>query len=48
MYNEQAIAFKEKYKLNEFYETSSKNGENNKLIFTTLTRLILQKRGLLN
>jgi len=44
----QAEEFKEKYKLNRFYETSSKSGENNKMIFETLTRLILKKQGILD
>lgn len=43
----EAEQFKEEYNLNNFYETSSKSGENNKLIFETLTRLILERRGLI-
>lgn len=41
---EQAEEFKEKFKLDYFVETSSKSGENNKLIFETLTRLILERQ----
>lgn len=41
---EQAEEFKEKFKLDYFFETSSKSGENNRLIFETLTRLILEKQ----
>ena len=40
---EQAEEFKEKFKLDYFLETSSKSGENNKVIFETLTRLILER-----
>ncbi|MFW9864656.1 MAG: Rab family GTPase [Candidatus Thorarchaeota archaeon] len=36
--------FKQKYKLDYFFETSSKSGENNNKIFETLTRLILEKQ----
>jgi small GTP-binding protein len=41
---EQAEDFKEKFKLDYFFETSSKSGENNRLIFETLTRLILERQ----
>lgn len=44
---EQAEEFKEKYKISHFFETSSKSGENNKKIFETLTRLILEKQNIL-
>ena len=39
-----AEEFKEKYKLDYFFETSSKSGENTKKIFKTLTRSILKKK----
>lgn len=41
---EQAEEFKKKFKLDYFFETSSKSGENNKLIFETLTHLILERQ----
>ncbi|MBY8985004.1 MAG: GTP-binding protein [Candidatus Lokiarchaeota archaeon] len=41
-----AEEFKEKHKIERFFETSSKSGENNKKIFETLTRLILKKQGI--
>jgi len=44
----QAEEFKEKHKIERFYETSSKSGENNKKIFETLTRLILKKQGIMD
>lgn len=44
----QAEVFKDKYNLDYFFETSSKNGENNKEIFKTLTRTILQRQGFLD
>ncbi len=44
---EHAEEFKEKYNINHFFETSSKSGENNKIIFETLTRSILKKKELL-
>ena len=44
---EQGENFKEKYNLDFFFETSSKSGENNKSIFETLTRTILQRQNLL-
>jgi Ras-related protein Rab-11A len=44
---EQAEEFKEKYKISYFFETSSKSGENNKKIFETLTRLILERQNIL-
>ncbi|MHA2035355.1 MAG: Rab family GTPase [Promethearchaeota archaeon] len=44
----QAEEFKEKYKITRFFETSSKSGENNKMIFETLTRLILKKQGIIH
>ncbi|MFW9782770.1 MAG: Rab family GTPase [Candidatus Heimdallarchaeota archaeon] len=40
--------FKEKYSISQFFETSSKSGENNRLIFETLTRLILEGRKIKN
>lgn len=36
--------FQEQYKIDYFFETSSKSGENNYLIFQTLTEGILEKR----
>ncbi|MFW9987207.1 MAG: Rab family GTPase [Candidatus Odinarchaeota archaeon] len=39
--------FKNQYKLDYFFETSSKSGENNRMIFETLTRKILEKRKVL-
>jgi len=41
---EHAEEFKKKYNIDYFFETSSKNGENNKKIFKTLTRSILRKK----
>ncbi|GAH08803.1 unnamed protein product, partial [marine sediment metagenome] len=41
---EQAEEFKQKFKLDHFFETSSKNGKNNEDIFETLTRLILKRQ----
>lgn len=41
---EQAEEFKENFKIDYFFETSSKSGENNKKIFEALTRLILEKQ----
>ncbi|MFW9873782.1 MAG: Rab family GTPase [Candidatus Thorarchaeota archaeon] len=41
---EQAEEFKERYRIDRFFETSSKSGENNKKIFKTLTELILKRR----
>jgi small GTP-binding protein len=41
---DQAEEFKEKYEISQFFETSSKSGENNRKIFETLTRLILDTR----
>jgi Ras-related protein Rab-11A len=46
--NSQAEEFKEKNKIDRFYETSSKSGENNKMIFETLTRLIIEKQGIID
>ncbi|MFX1419525.1 MAG: Rab family GTPase [Promethearchaeota archaeon] len=43
-----AEEFKEEYKLDYFFETSSKSGENTKKIFETLTRLILKKKEIIN
>lgn len=40
-----AEGFKEKYNIDNFFETSSKNGENNKKIFKTLTRSIMKRKG---
>ncbi len=45
--DEHAEELKEKYNLDYFYETSSKSGENNKMIFETLTRSILKKRDMI-
>lgn len=45
--NEHAEELKEKYNLDYFFETSSKSGENNKMIFETLTRSILEKRDMI-
>lgn len=36
--------FQEKYKIDYFFESSSKSGENNQLIFQTLTEGILEKK----
>jgi small GTP-binding protein len=44
---EYAKQFKEKHKIDYFFETSSKSGENNMKIFETFTRAILQKKGFL-
>ncbi len=41
---EHAEEFKEKYRIDRFFETSSKSGVNNKKIFKTLTQLILERR----
>jgi small GTP-binding protein len=41
---EQGEEFKRNYKLDYFFETSSKSGENNINIFETITRLLLQKQ----
>ena len=43
-----AEEFKEKYNIDYFFETSSKSGENNKMIFDTLTRSILEKQNIKN
>ncbi len=40
--------FKNQYDLDYFFETSSKSGENNMMIFETLTRKILEKRKVLD
>ncbi|MCK4778764.1 MAG: GTP-binding protein [Candidatus Lokiarchaeota archaeon] len=45
--NEHAEELKEKYNLDYFFETSSKSGENNKMLFETLTRSILKKRDII-
>ncbi|MFX1568794.1 MAG: Rab family GTPase [Promethearchaeota archaeon] len=45
---EDANEFKEKYNIGFFFETSSKSGENNKMIFETLTRSILRKKDLID
>ncbi len=45
--DEDAEELKEKYNLDYFFETSSKSGENNMMIFETLTRLILKKRDMI-
>ncbi|MFX1392301.1 MAG: Rab family GTPase [Promethearchaeota archaeon] len=42
-----AVKFQEKYQIPYFYETSSKSGYNNKIIFETLTKAIIEKRNLL-
>jgi len=44
---EEAEEFKQKYNLEYFFETSSKSGENNNVIFITLTNYILKKQGYL-
>ncbi len=44
---DQAEEFKKKYNVEYFFETSSKNGKNNKTIFKTLTRSILEKKGII-
>ncbi|MFX1364245.1 MAG: GTP-binding protein [Promethearchaeota archaeon] len=38
--------FKNKYHLDYFFETSSKSGENNNMIFETLTRKIMERQVL--
>ena len=43
----QAEKFMKEYNIDYFFETSSKSGKNNKLVFETLTRLILQKKGII-
>ncbi|MFX1326007.1 MAG: Rab family GTPase [Promethearchaeota archaeon] len=45
---DEAEEFKEKYDISHFFETSSKSGENNRLIFETLTHLILERRKVKN
>ena len=45
---EDANEFKDKYNLDFFFETSSKSGENNKMIFETLTRSILRKKDFID
>ncbi|TET55971.1 MAG: GTP-binding protein [Promethearchaeota archaeon] len=45
--NEHAEELKEKYNLDYFFETSSKSGENNMMIFEILTRSILKKRDMI-
>lgn len=45
--DEHAEELKEKYNLDYFFETSSKSGENNKMLFETLTRSILKKRDII-
>jgi Ras-related protein Rab-11A len=45
---DQAEKFKTEHRIDSFFETSSKNGENNNTIFETLTRLILKKKGFLD
>ncbi len=44
----QAEEFKENHKIERFFETSSKSGENNKKIFEIFTRLIIKKQGILD
>jgi len=39
-------AFKKEYNLDHFFETSSKSGKNNRMIFETLTHSILEKKKL--
>ncbi|MFX1278665.1 MAG: Rab family GTPase [Promethearchaeota archaeon] len=41
---EEAKQFQKQYRIDRFFETSSKSGENNRKIFETLTDLILEKR----
>jgi Ras-related protein Rab-11A len=45
--NIHANEFKEKYNIKYFFETSSKSGENNQMIFETITREILKNKGIL-
>lgn len=45
---DQAEKFKDTHKIDRFFETSSKSGENNNHIFETLTQLILKKKGFLD
>ncbi|MFW9826616.1 MAG: Rab family GTPase [Candidatus Thorarchaeota archaeon] len=45
--SDQAEEFKKNYNIEDFFETSSKNGKNNKKIFKTLTRAILEKKGII-
>ena len=40
-----AEQFKKKYKIDYFFETSSKSGANNEKIFETLTHTILRRKG---
>ncbi len=40
----EAENFQKEYNLNGFFETSSKSGENNRIIFEALTREILKKK----
>ncbi|MFX1389470.1 MAG: GTP-binding protein [Promethearchaeota archaeon] len=42
-----ANEFKEKYNIEYFFETSSKSGQNNQMIFETIIREILKKKGIL-
>ncbi|TFG06724.1 MAG: GTP-binding protein [Promethearchaeota archaeon] len=42
--HDEGVKFKEKYNLDYFFETSSKSGKNNHLIFKTLTEGILEKK----
>ena len=44
----QVEEFREKYNIEFFFETSSKNGKNNKKIFEFLTHTILKRKGYLN
>jgi small GTP-binding protein len=40
--------FRENYELDDFFETSSKSGENTRNIFETLTRMILRKKKIIS
>ncbi|MFX1410442.1 MAG: Rab family GTPase [Promethearchaeota archaeon] len=40
----EAIEFKNKYHISHVFETSSKSGLNNKIIFETLTKAIIEKK----
>jgi small GTP-binding protein len=44
----EAINFKKKYNISYVFESSSKSGFNNKIIFETLTRAILERKDILN
>jgi small GTP-binding protein len=43
---EEAESFQKEFNIQPFFETSSKTGENNNIIFETITREILRKKNL--